>query len=65
MAIRSDLHEHMCECGERLSAVRKFERIPMIYGGEFSGERGVAVIASCHCGTTTAVPWSVELRTVA
>ena len=49
-----------------MEGVVDFERVDHIYGrGEFAGERGIAVVAFCPCGTVTVIPWSVNPRRAA
>ena len=60
--IRRELREDRCVCGRSLGDVTAVDREPVVYtAGEFAGEPGVAVIASCRCGLTTVVPYSVDL----
>ena len=65
--IRRDLRDDCCShCAASLEGVVDFERVDHIYGrGEFAGERGIAVVAFCPCGTVTVIPWSVNPRRAA
>jgi hypothetical protein len=62
--IRSELHDDRCYgCGASLDQAVYFQREHVVYTqGEFRGE---PVAALCRCGSTSVVPFSVDLRRAA
>ena len=65
--IRSELHDDRCYgCGASLDQAVYFQREHVVYTqGEFRGEPGVAVVALYRFGSTSVVPFSVDLRRAA
>ena len=65
--IRSELRDDQCVgCGLSLQKADYVERHEVVFAkGEYAGARGVVIVAECHCGITTVVPLSVDLRRAA
>ena len=65
--IRSEIRDDSCVgCGTSLNRAEYLERHAVVFAkGEFAGEPGTVIVAECHCGHTTVVPLSVDLRRAA
>ena len=65
--IRSEIRDDSCVgCGASLDRAEYLERHAVVFAkGEYAGEPGIVIVAECHCGITTVVPLSVDLRRAA